>query len=209
MTRTIATQMISLDGFSAGPDQSLEHPLGVGAEEAFTPWMFQSDHPADRATVQDLHTPVDVCLMGRNMFGPVRGPWESWDGEWRGWWGEDPPYHSPVVVLTHHEREPLELEGGNTFLFETGGFEAGYARAVGLAGPDGTVRVTGGCSTVRQAIEAGVLDELQLVQVPVLLGDGERLLEGLPGLRLEPLECAGSPYAVHVRYRVLAPRSGS
>ncbi|GAA1924253.1 dihydrofolate reductase family protein [Nocardioides marmoribigeumensis] len=208
MTRTIATQMISLDGFSAGPDQSLEHPLGRGAE-VFREWMFGSDHPADRATVRDLHTPVDACLMGRNMFGPVRGPWESWDGEWRGWWGEDPPYHSPVVVLTHHEREPLELEGGNTFLFETGGFEAGYARAVGLAGPDGTVRVTGGCSTVRQAIEAGVLDELQLVQVPVLLGDGERLLEGLPGLRLEPLECAGSPYAVHVRYRVLAPRSGS
>ena len=202
MTRTIATQMISLDGFTAGPDQSLEHPLGRGAE-VFRAWMFDSDHPADRATVAELHTPSDACLMGRNMFGPVRGPWDSWGTEWRGWWGEDPPYHSPVVVLTHHEREPLELDGGNTFLFETGGFDAGHARAAELAGPDGTVRVTGGCSVVRQAIEAGVLDELQLVQVPVLLGAGERLLDGLPGLRLEPVESASSPYAVHTRYRVV------
>ena len=208
MTRTIATQMISLDGFTAGPDQSLEHPLGVGAEEAFTTWMFHSDHPLDKATVAELHTPSDACLMGRNMFGPVRGSWDSWEHEWRGWWGEDPPYHSPVVVLTHHERESLEVQGGNTFIFETGGFDAGYARAVELAGPGGTVRVTGGCSVVRQAIEAGVLDELQLVQVPVLLGDGERLLEGLPGLRLEPIESAASPYAVHTRYRVV-PGSAS
>jgi len=203
MTRLIASHMVSLDGFSAGPGQSLEHPLGKGGEALHMPWFFESDHPADRARHSELNTPVDANIMGRNMFGPVRGGWDTWEHEWRGWWGEDPPYHAPVLVLTHHEREPLEMQGGTTFHFVTEGFDAAYARACEIAGPDGTVRVTGGASTVRQAIQAGVLDELRLSHVPILLGDGERLLEGLPDVRLEPVESAHSPNAVHVTYRVV------
>jgi dihydrofolate reductase len=166
------------------------------------PWFFESEHPADRARFNELNTPVDADIMGRNMFGPVRGGWDTWEHEWRGWWGEDPPYHAPVFVLTHHEREPVEMEGGTTFHFVTEGFDAAHKRACEVAGPDGTVRVTGGASTVRQAIEAGVLDELRLSHVPILLGDGERLLEGLRGVRLEPVESAHSPHAVHVTYRL-------
>lgn len=203
MTRLIASHMVSLDGFSAGPDQSLENPLGRGGDLLHGAWFFGSEHPADLARRSELSTRVDANIMGRNMFGPVRGGWDTWDGEWRGWWGDDPPYHAPVLVLTHHEREPLEMAGGTTFHFVTEGFDAAYARACEIAGPDGTVRVTGGASTVRQAISAGVLDELRLSHVPVVLGDGERLLDGLPGVRLEPLDSDHSPHAVHVTYRVV------
>ena len=117
--------------------------------------------------------------MGRNMFGPVRGEWATWDGEWRGWWGEEPPYHAPVFVLTHHEHEPVEMEGGTTFHFVTGGFDAAYARAAEAAG-DREVLIAGGASTIRQALAVGVLDEIVLDVVPVLLGAGERLFDGVP-----------------------------
>jgi dihydrofolate reductase len=200
MTRTIASNMISLDGFVAGPDQSLEHPMGRGAERLH-PWMG-SDHPADVAVREELLTPVDACVMGRNMFGPVRGPWDTWTEEWRGWWGDDPPYHCPVLVLTHHAHDPIEMAGGTTFHFVTDGFDAAYARACEIAGPDGTVRITGGASTVRQAIATGVLDELVLTHVPTLLGAGESPLVDLPGGALEPVRSSHSPHAVHVRYRV-------
>jgi dihydrofolate reductase len=139
--------------------------------------------------------------MGRNMFGPVRGEWSTWDGEWRGWWGDEPPYHAPVFVLTHHEREPVEMEGGTTFHFVTGGFDAAYALALEAAGDD-EILIAGGASTIRQALAAGVLDEIYLDIAPVLLGGGERLLEGVADPGLTPVEVVESPRATHIRYRI-------
>jgi dihydrofolate reductase len=136
--------------------------------------------------------------MGRNMFGPIRGPWQ---GDWRGWWGDEPPYHAPVFVLTHYEREPIELAGGTTFFFVADGFDAAYARASETAGNRG-VDIAGGASTVRQAFAAGVIDELVLDFVPVLLGSGERLFDGVTDPGLEQVEASDSPLVTHVRYRV-------
>ena len=143
--------------------------------------------------------------MGRNMFGPVRGGWDSWrptdgSGEWRGWWGEEPPYHAPVFVLTHHEYDPVEMVGGTTFHFVTTGF-ADALRLAREAG-NGDVSVAGGASTVRQAIAAGELDELTLDIAPVVLGGGERIFDGSIRPTLEILEAEHSPLATHVRYRV-------
>lgn len=139
-----------------------------------------------------------ACLMGRNMFGPVRGPWV---GDWRGWWGPDPPYHAPVFVLTHHEREPVPMEGGTTFHFVTSGFAAAHRAAQEAAGGR-DVAIVGGASTVRQGLRAGVLDELVLDVAPTLLGAGERLFDGSVEVRLEPVEVLPSPLATHIRYRV-------
>jgi dihydrofolate reductase len=134
--------------------------------------------------------------MGRNMFGPIRG---EWDEAWTGWWGRTPPYHAPVFVLTHYNREPIELDGGTTFYFVTDGFEAAYAAAREAAGGDG-VDIAGGASTVRQALIAGVIDEFTLDLVPVLLGAGERLFDGVPSFDFEPVEVLQSPLATHIRY---------
>jgi dihydrofolate reductase len=136
--------------------------------------------------------------MGRNMFGPIRGEWE---GDWRGWWGDDPPYHAPVFVLTHHAREPVEMEGGTTFHFVTGGIEEALEQARAAAGA-ADVNVAGGASTVNQFLAAGLIDELTLHVSPVLLHAGERLFDGVGDVRLEPVDVAGSPAATHVRYRV-------
>jgi dihydrofolate reductase len=131
------------------------------------------------------------------MFGPIRGEWE---GDWRGWWGDEPPYHAPVFVLTHHERDPIEMEGGTTFHFVTTGFDDALAQA--QAAGDGDVDIAGGASAVRQALAAGVVDELILNIVPVLLGEGERIFDGVSDPGLEPIEALHSPNATHVRYRV-------
>ena len=136
-------------------------------------------------------------VMGRNMFGPIRG---EWDVDWRGWWGPEPPYHAPVFVLTHHAHEPIEMEGGTTFHFVTGGFDAAYAQARERAG-EGGVDIAGGASTVRQALIAGVVDELTLDVAPVLLGSGERIFDGVESFRFEPVEVLHSPLATHIRYR--------
>jgi dihydrofolate reductase len=138
--------------------------------------------------------------MGRNMFGPVRGPWSSYDGDWRGWWGEEPPYHAPVFVLTHHEHAPIEMAGGTTFHFVTEGFAAALARARDAGGGD--VDVAGGASAVRQALHSGELDELTLDIAPVLLGSGERIFDEGLDVRLEQVEAEHSHWAVHVRYRL-------
>ncbi len=201
---TTATVTISLDGYVAGPDQSLGDPLGRGGE-ALHRWMFADPmHPVDQRWRDRILRPGVAYVMGRNMFGPVRGPWESWDGadpgEWRGWWGEDPPYRAPVFVLTHHERAPLEMAGGTTFHFVTTGFADALRRAREAAG--GEVDVAGGASTIRQAIAAGALDELTLTISPVLLGAGERLFDGTIDPRLEQVEGETSALATHVRYRV-------
>jgi dihydrofolate reductase len=189
----------SLDGFVAGPNQSLQEPLGVGGERLHE-WMFAGEPrpEADEAARADLMRPRGAFVMGRNMFGPVRG---GWDEDWRGWWGDDPPYHAPVFVLTHHARDPVEMAGGTTFVFVTEGFDTAFAQARAAAG-DAEVTVAGGASTVRQALAAGVVDELVLDVAPVLLGAGERLFDGVPDPGLTQLEVTSSPQVTHVRYRV-------
>jgi dihydrofolate reductase len=139
---------------------------------------------------------MGAYIMGRNMFGPIRG---SWDGDWRGWWGDEPPYHAPVFVLTHHPREAIEMAGGTTFHFVTDGFDAALARARDVAG-EMDVDIAGGASAVRQALEADALDDLYLDIVPVLLGSGESMFTGLAGRRFTPSAVTHSPHATHVHY---------
>jgi dihydrofolate reductase len=190
---------VSLDGYGAGPDQSLDHPLGVGGM-GLMDWFFPT------RTFQRMHNPglvnasdqllgqehgeigvdedfaarsfekIGAWIIGRNMFGPLRGPWPNED--WKGWWGNNPPYHCDVFVLTHHARAPLAMEGGTTFHFVTEGIEAALQRAKAAAG-EKDVRVGGGVATVRTCLQAGLVDELHLAQSPVLLGSGESLFNGL------------------------------
>jgi dihydrofolate reductase len=198
MSKTTCHISISLDGFVAGPDQSRDNPLGIGGPRLHTWHFVEPRHEADIPVEQDLLKQRGAYVMGRNMFGPVRG---AWDEDWRGWWGEDPPYHAPVFVLTHHARDSIEMQGGTVFHFVTDGFASAYERAREAAGGD-EVAIAGGVSTVRQALAAGVLDELTLDIAPVLLGAGERLFDGVEDPGLEPVEAVGSPYATHIRYRV-------
>jgi len=184
----VAAFTLSLDGYAAGPEQSLENPLGKGFFEVMS-WLlatrtFQRMHGGgaeDETGIDDTMAEksfenVGSWILGRNMFGPVRGPWP--DETWRGWWGENPVYHCPVFVLTHHARAPLVMEGGTTFHFVTGGIHEALARARDAAsGRD--VRIGGGATTVRQYLQAGLIDELHLAQRPVLVGRGEPLFAGL------------------------------
>ncbi|MFL5895877.1 MAG: dihydrofolate reductase family protein [Thermoleophilaceae bacterium] len=200
MSLTTSHMSISLDGFVAGPDQSPDNPIGVGGM-ALHQWHLRADElgsDADLAMRDRLLAPRGAYVMGRNMFGPIRGEWE---GDWRGWWGDEPPYHAPVFVLTHHARDPIEMEGGTTFHFVTTGFADALEMARAAAG-DGDVDIAGGASTVHQALTAGAVDELVLNIVPVLLGRGERIFDGVADPGLEPIEALHSPNATHVRYRV-------
>jgi dihydrofolate reductase len=155
-------------------------------------------HEGDARSREHLALKRGAYVMGRNMFGPIRG---EWDEDWRGWWGDEPPYHAPVFVLTHYAREPIELKGGTTFHFVTDGFDAAYAQAV-TAADDLEVLIAGGASTVRQAFAAGVIDELVLDVAPVLLGEGEALFQGVEDPGLEPVDVIHSPKATHITYRV-------
>ncbi len=179
---------ISLDGYGAGPDQSLEAPLGIGAE-ALHDWLVRTRHfkqihgggeggdlGPDNDFAARMMVNVGAWIMGRNMFGPVRGPWP--DEEWKGWWGPNPPYHVPVFVLTHHARPSLEMEGGNVFHFVTGGIHEALERAREAAG-EHDIRLGGGASTVRQYLQAKLVDEMHIAVSPILLGAGEPLLTGL------------------------------
>lgn len=179
---------VSLDGFMAGPGQDREHPLGANGPDLFE-WFFptrtfQSMHGDsargesgvdDDAAARGFEN-VGAWILGRNMFGPIRGPWP--DDDWKGWWGDEPPYRVPVFVLTHHARAPLSMRGGTVFHFVTDGIEAALARARAAAG-ERDVRVGGGASTIRQYVRAGLVDELHLAIAPVLLGRGEPLFHGL------------------------------
>jgi dihydrofolate reductase len=202
MNDTTCHMSLSLDGFAAGPDQSQDQPIGVGGMQLHT-WHLREEAmtDADRQMRDLLLRPRGAYVMGRNMFGPIRG---AWDGDWRGWWGVDPPYHAPVFVLTHHRRDSIEMAGGTTFHFVTDGFDAAYERAVAAAVGRG-VDIAGGASTVRQALSAGVVDELVLDVVPVLLGRGERIFDGVADPGLTPVEVAHSTLATHIRYRVGQP----
>jgi dihydrofolate reductase len=198
MPDTTCHMSISVDGFVAGPDQSREDPLGKKGIEVHR-WHLaeEREDDADATAVSWLLRPRGAYIMGRNMFGPIRG---EWDEDWDGWWGPEPPYHAPVFVLTHHARESIEMEGGTSFHFVTDGFEAAYARARETAG-DAGIDIAGGASTVRQALAAGVIDELTLDVAPVLLGSGERLFDGIESFDFAPVEVLHSPLATHIRYR--------
>ena len=203
----VAAFTVSLDGYGAGPDQSLKDPLGVGGEGLHR-WMvptrtFQGMYGKDGTTGIDddfaarSFANVGAWIMGRNMFGPVRGPWP--DEEWKGWWGDNPPYHVPVFVLTHHARAPVKMAGGTTFHFVTDGVHAALDRAREAAGGR-DVRIGGGVATIREYLQAGLVDELHLVISPVVLGTGENLLAGidLPELGLEVTEHVPVEAATHV-----------
>jgi dihydrofolate reductase len=192
-----AHMSVSLDGFCAGPDQSLDNPLGVGGMRVHE-WHFDPVDPIDQPYVDRLLGERGAYIMGRNMYGPVRG---EWDAEmWEGWWGPEPPYHAPVFVLTHHPHDPVEKEGGTTFHF-VDGFDAALEAATEVAG-DLPIDIAGGASAVRQALQAGVLNELVLDVAPVLLGSGERFFDGVGPLELEPVEVTASPAATHLVYRI-------
>src|SRR3954452_7416470 len=173
----------SLDGFAAGASQSRENPLGVGGRQLHTWHLGEVSDEADLTAQSWLMRPRGAYVMGRNMFGPIRG---DWDEDWRGWWGEEPSYHAPVFVLTHHAHDPIEMAGGTTFHFVTEGFDAALEQARVAAGHR-DVDIAGGASTVRQALAAQAIDELVLDVVPVLLGDGERLFDGVHDPGLEPM----------------------
>ncbi len=201
---------MSIDGFGAGPDQSLEHPLGVGGptlmDWVFPTRFFQQMHGGgggggETGIDDDFATRgfanIGAWILGRNMFGPVRGAWP--DDQWKGWWGTNPPYHVPVFVLTHHAREPLVMEGGTTFHFITDGIHAALEQARAAAqGRD--VRIGGGPATVRQYLAAGLIDELHLALSPTLLGRGEPLLAGIDmaALGYACTEQVASARAMHV-----------
>lgn len=202
---------ISLDGYVAGPNQSMDDPLGVGGEALhkwaleLAAWKEQHGQKggavnASSAIMQEMFQNVGAVIMGRNMFGGGPGPWKS---DWKGWWGEDPPYHMPVFVLTHHARDPLPMLGGTTFHFVTDGIESALSKARRAAG-DKEILVMGGAETIQQFLAAGVVDEINLSVVPLLLGGGERLFDNLadPAPRLEQTRVVEAPGVVHVRYRV-------
>lgn len=202
MSRVTIDITISLDGFIAGPNQSVENPIGENGDRLHR-WMFEA--AAKNASELEAITSSGAYIMGRNMFGPIRDEWALGDDgkiEWNGWWGPDPPYHAPVFVLTNHPRAPLVMRGGTTFTFVTEGITQALAQAI-ASSPDGTVSIAGGASTARQYLQAGLVDALRLHLAPVLLGTGERLFDGLNALNLQPLEARATALVTHLAYRVI------
>jgi dihydrofolate reductase len=204
---------MSLDGYSAGPNESAENPLGEGGEQLHE-WAFELDKwreqhgreggvtNASSAVIEEATANVGAGIMGRGMFGGGPGPWPQ-DPPWDGWWGEDPPFHVPVFVVTHHERESLEMDGGTTFHFVTDGVESAVEQAKAAAGEQDVV-INGGPSTIQQAMNAGLLDELRIQVVPLLLHGGKRLLDNLDdGVTLELLEAVEAPGVTHLKHRVV------
>lgn len=198
---------ISFDGYGAGPRQTLEEPLGIGGEELHG-WLVHTRTFMRMIGKEGGATGVDedfaargfegigAWILGRNMFGPVRGPWP--DESWRGWWGKNPPYHAPTFVLTHHARPPLEMEGGTVFHFVTDGIQAALERARAAAGQQ-DIRLLGGASTIRQYLQARLVDEMHIAVSPILLGSGEHLLAGLdlPALGYRCTEAVAGEKAMH------------
>lgn len=204
----VAGFAVSIDGYGAGAEQSLEHPLGRGGRELhgwFYPTqtfraMFGKEGETDSEDARFAQRSAEgfgAFILGRNMFGPIRGDWG--DGSWQGWWGDNPPYHAPTFILTHHPRPPLVMQGGTTFHFVTEGIEAALAQAKAAAG-ERDVKIGGGVSTVRQYLLAGAIDELHLAVSPVLLGQGESLFAGvdLPGLGYRIVESVATARATHL-----------
>jgi dihydrofolate reductase len=209
MSQVIAEISVSLDGFAAGPNQSMDNPLGEGGERlhewviATKSWRATHDKEGGETGPDDdaaagFGQGVGAFIMGRNMFGPPEGG--EWDESWQGWWGDNPPYHVPVFVLTHHAREPLPMEGGTTFHFVTDGIESALEQARAAAG-DQDVHVIGGANAIQQYLKAGLLDELHLHIAPVVLGSGERLLDDVGDPKLAATDVVAG-MATHVKYRV-------
>jgi dihydrofolate reductase len=209
MSKVTCQISISLDGYVAGPNQSVDNPIGEGGMRLHE-WALATDtwneahgqeagtRTADSEVAASMLDGVGAFIMGRNMFSPGRG---EWDESWTGWWGDDPPYHAPTYVLTHHARESVEMQGGTTFHFVTDGIESALEQARAVAG-DLDVAIAGGASAVNQYLAAGLLDEMYLHLVPIVLGSGERLLVGVGDPQIEPVEVIPSPAATHIRYRV-------
>jgi dihydrofolate reductase len=191
---------ISVDGYSAGLNQTEERPFGDDGGDGWGSklhsWM---DDPEEARLQADWLAESKAFIMGRNMFGPVRG---EWDRLWKGWWGDNPPYHAPVFVLTHYPRDPQPMEGGTTFYFVTDGIKAAFERAREAAG-DGNISIHGGATTINQCLAAGLIDELRLRIMPVTLGAGTRLFDGVPSLNLEQVESRAAGPITHLTYRVL------
>lgn len=199
--RVICDITISADGYSAGLNQTEDRPFGDDGGDGWGSklheWLVET--PEENRAETDQMTAARAFIMGRNMFGPIRG---EWNRAWKGWWGDDPPFHAPVFVLTHHAREPQPMEGGTTYHFVTDGIESALAQARAAAG-DGDVAVQGGATTVNQYLAAGLIDELRLHIAPLTLGAGTRLFEGVPPLKLEQVKARAARLVTHVTYRVL------
>lgn len=201
MSTVICNLTITADGYAAGHNQSEQRPFGDdggdGWGDRLHAWAF--DQREENQAEADQLADARAFIMGRNMFGPVRG---AWDRPWNGWWGDDPPYHAPVFVLTHHPRAPQPMHGGTTFHFVTDGIEAALARAREAAG-DGNVSIHGGATTVNQFLAAGLIDEVRLHIVPFTLGAGTRLFDGVPPLNFEQVSARASSSVTHLTYRVV------
>jgi dihydrofolate reductase len=203
---------VSLDGYIAGPDQSEENPLGVGGEDLHN-WVIEleawrkrhglegGEVNASTRVVEEVQANVGATVMGRNMFGGGPGPWRG-DPPWTGWWGDNPPFHTPVFVLTHHPRQPLEMEGGTTFIFVTDGIASVHEQAKQAAGGR-DVLIGGGANVVQQHLAAGLVDEFELHIVPILLRGGERLLENVGNIQVEQVRAIEAPGVTHIKYRVM------
>ena len=218
MSKLRFTITMSLDGYVAGPNQTLENPLGEEGERlhdwAIPLKFFREMHGesgGETGTNDDVlrenHENLGATIMGRNMFGGGPGPWG--DGSWKGWWGDNPPYHTAVFVLTHHAREPLEMDGGTTFFFVTDGIESAFRRAKEAAGGK-DVLVAGGADVAQQYLAAGLVDEMELHVVPLLLGGGARLLDNVGSdVKFEQIRSLGSPGVTHLKYRVIGKGSSN
>ena len=200
MTKVTCDLTISADGYSAGLNQTEQRPFGDdggdGWGDKLHAWMAET--PEENPAEVERMTAAKAFIIGRNMFGPVRG---EWDRQWNGWWGDNPPYHGQVFVLTHHPRDPQPMEGGTTYYFVTDGIESAMAQARAAAG-DGGISVHGGASTVNQYLAAGLIDEMRLHVVPLTLGAGTRLFDGVPPLDLEQVYARAASRVTHVTYRV-------
>jgi dihydrofolate reductase len=202
MGKVTCNLTISADGYSAGLNQSEERPFGDdggdGWGDKLHAWYVEGAEE-NKAEIDAMMSATKAFIMGRNMFGPVRG---EWDRRWNGWWGENPPYHAPVFVLTHYARDPQPMDGGTTFHFVTDGIESALAQARAAAG-DGEIAIQGGATTINQYLAAGLIDELRLHIAPLTLGAGTRLFEGVPPLKLEQVTARATSMVTHVTYRVL------
>ena len=199
-TKVTSGLTISLDGFGACVNQSFEKPFGDNFDsDLLDRWMFAEGEKHKHKKEIDAVLDAGSFIMGSNMFGPKD---RRDDPEWKGWWGDNPPYHAPVFVLSHKERQPVEMEGGTTFFFVTDGIESALSKAKEAAG-DRNVKIMGGANTVNQYLAAGLVDELWLHIVPVTIGAGTRLFEGVTNLNLEPTEVSGTSTVTHIRYNVL------
>jgi dihydrofolate reductase len=196
-SKVVCDISISADGYVAGPGQTADKPFGDGPVDQLHAWMF--DTPDENKTEADQIVSAGAFVMGRNMFGPVRG---NWDLDWTGWWGDNPPYHAPVFVLTHHPRDPLTMQGGTTFTFVTDGIESALDQARKAAG-DRDIAIAGGAATINQYLAADLIDEFRTHITPVTLGAGERLFDGVPPLHLQLLAARAASLVTHISYRVL------